>query len=84
MQENEGPESGFLCGLGASPGRRRDGQQSIATHTAWRVLEQCMFCFMSRYARPDLGQDDLTMMLAQSERVGTRLFGGQTLPPAEA
>lgn len=43
-----------------------------------------MFCFMSRYARPDLGQDDLTMMLAQSERVGTRLFGGQTLPPAEA
>ncbi|WP_052650502.1 GAF domain-containing protein [Paracoccus sp. PAMC 22219] len=42
-----------------------------------------MFCFLSRHARPDLGQDDLTMVLAQSERVGTRLFGGQTLPPPE-
>ena len=34
-----------------------------------------MFCFLSRHARPDLGQEDLTMVLAQSVGVGTRLFG---------
>lgn len=42
-----------------------------------------MFCFLSRHAQPDLGQDDLTMVLAQSVSVGTRLFGGKTAPSAE-
>lgn len=42
-----------------------------------------MFCFLSRHARPDLGQDDLTMVLAQSVSVGTRLFGGEKAPSAE-
>ena len=41
-----------------------------------------MFCFLSRHARPDLGQDDLTMVLAQSVGVGTQLFGEQTVSPA--
>ena len=43
-----------------------------------------MFCFLSRHARPDLGQDDLSMVLAQSETVGTRLFGCQTVPSVTA
>lgn len=42
-----------------------------------------MFCFLSRHARPDLGQDDLTMVLAQSVSVGTRLFGSEIAPSAE-
>lgn len=38
-----------------------------------------MFCFLSRHPRPDLGQDALTMVLAQSVGVGARLFGVQAV-----